>query len=128
MPVVPTANLVDIAILLIIFYMACSHFITKSNGTIAAPKAHDLTQLKDLQIIVTIDHDGITALQGQPVLGPADLESKITGLIKGRTNDEDRQVMFKCDATVNRTVFEPVLDSIVQAGGLILAVGENSND
>jgi biopolymer transport protein ExbD len=125
LPVVPTANLVDIAILLIIFYMACSHFVTKSAGKITPPKAPNLAQLKEPQIIVTIDKEGGVFVQGAPAGSPAALQSTLTELIKGRTNDDDRQVMFKCDASVNRTVFEPVLDAIVQSGGLILAVGED---
>lgn len=125
MPIIPTANLVDIAILLIIFYMACSHFITKTSKDITPPKAARLAAMKEPQIIVTVDKEGIVLLQGQPAGDARGLESSLKALIQGHTNDDERQVMFKCDAAVNRNVFQPVLDAIVEAGGLILAVGED---
>jgi len=33
-------------------------------------------------------------------------------------------VVFRCDRAVGREVFEPVLDAITRAGGIIAAVGE----
>jgi hypothetical protein len=33
-------------------------------------------------------------------------------------------VMFKCDRFASKRVFEPVLDAIASAGGIIVAVGE----
>ena len=45
LPIVPTANLVDIAILLIIFFMACSHFLSRTSAKITPPVAPDLVKL-----------------------------------------------------------------------------------
>ena len=125
LPVIPTANLVDIAILLIIFYMACSNFLPSSNARVTPPKAADLTKQKEPLVVVTIDKDGVVQLQGRTMAGAAEVESAIGDLIRDKTTDEGRTVMFKCDAGTSREVFQPVLDAIVQAGGLILAVGEN---
>ena len=125
LPVIPTANLVDIAILLIIFYMACSNFLSASSARVKPPRATDLTKQKEPLVVVTIDKEGAVQLQGRDVGGPADIENAIGELIRDKTTDEGRTVMFKCDAGVSREVFQPVLDAIVQAGGLILAVGEN---
>ena len=125
LPTVPTANLVDIAILLIIFYMACSNFLPSSNARVTPPKAVNLAQMKEPLVVVTIDKDGVVQLQGKEVGGAADIESAIGNLLQDKTTDDARTVMFKCDAAVSREVFQPVLDAIVQAGGLILAVGEN---
>ena len=125
LPIIPTANLVDIAILLIIFYMACSHFISQTTATVAPPKAPGLTQQSEPMIVVTVDSENNVYLQGLQVAGASAVESGVQSLIRGRTRDEDRTVKFKCDANVNRAVFEPVLNAIVQAGGLLLAVGEN---
>ncbi len=125
LPVIPTANLVDIAILLIIFYMACSNFLPSSNARMTPPKAKDLSKMQEPLVVVTIDKDGVVQLQGHDVGGAADIESAIGELVRDKTSDDARTVMFKCDAGVSREVFQPVLDAIVQAGGLILAVGEN---
>ncbi|MEI8138815.1 MAG: biopolymer transporter ExbD [bacterium] len=124
LPVIPTANLVDIAILLIIFYMACSNFLTATTGKIVPPKAPDLVTVEEPLVIVSIDQEGNVSLQGREAGGVAVLESALTDLLRDKTTDKTRTVMFKCDATVSREVYQPVLDAIVQAGGLILAVGE----
>lgn len=124
LPVIPTANLVDIAILLIIFYMACSNFLTATTGKIVPPKAPDLVAVEEPLVIVSIDQEGKVSLQGREAGGVAVLESALADLLRDKTTDKGRTVMFKCDATVSREVYQPVLDAIVQAGGLILAVGE----
>lgn len=125
LPVVPTANLVDIAILLIIFYMACSNFISQTAGKVVPPKATNLTQQKEPLIVVTIDSKSLIYLQGKPMPNAASIESGVTGLIQNKTTQEARTVLFKCDATVPREVYEPVIDAIIQAGGMLLAAGEN---
>ena len=126
LPIIPTANLVDIAILLIIFYMACSNFLSATTGRIVPPKAPDLIKIEEPLVIVSIDQSGTVYLQGHEVGGAAAVESAVTDLLRDKKDDKSRMVMFKCDATVSREVYQPVLDAIVQAGGLILAVGEKT--
>lgn len=126
LPTIPTANLVDIAILLIIFYMACSNFLSATTGRIVPPKAPELVTVDEPLVIVSIDQEGTIYLQGREAGGVAVVESALTDLLKDKTTDKSRTVMFKCDATVQRQVYQPVLDAIVQAGGLILAVGEKT--
>jgi biopolymer transport protein ExbD len=124
LPVVPTANLVDIAILLIIFYMACSNFISQSSVKLTPPKAHDLEKLQEPLVLVTIDKDGIIRLQGREVPNAEAVESSVSILVKDKKDDQ-RNVMFRCDAAIGREVFEPVMDAIVNGGGVIVAAGEN---
>jgi biopolymer transport protein ExbD len=124
LPVVPTANLVDIAILLIIFYMACSNFVSQQGGTLKLPQAEGLGKLSEPLVLVVIDSQGTISLQGRPVPGAADVESGVSELLRDKTTDETRYVMFRCDAAVGRSVFEPVLNAIVQGGGIVVAVGE----
>ncbi len=126
LPVVPTANLVDIAILLIIFYMACSHFVTQQGAPLNLPKAGELAKLNEPLILVTIDSQGAITFQGRPVASAMDVESGVTELLRDKTTEEMRQVMFKCDATASRKIFEPVINAIVQGGGIVVAVGENA--
>lgn len=128
LPVVPTANLVDIAILLIIFYMACSNFVTQQGAPLALPKAGGLEKLSEPLILVAIDSQGSITFQGKPVSSAADVESGVAELLREKTTDEMRQVMFRCDAAANRKVFEPVLNAIVQGGGIVVAVGEKAGE
>lgn len=125
LPIVPTANLVDIAILLIIFFMACSNFLSKTSAKITPPSAPDLVKLAEPMVIVTVDHEGGICLQGQPVPNAEAVQSGVSALVSDKKTDEARTVMFKCDAAVDRRVFEPVLNAIVQGGGIILAAGDN---
>ena len=126
LPVIPTANLVDIAILLIIFYMACSNFVSQSNIKLTSPKARDLEKQKEPLILVAIDNKGAIYLQGKPVSSAADVEAGVMIIVKDKRTDEGKTVMFKCDESVSRDVFEPVLNAIVKAGGLVVAVGDVS--
>ena len=124
LPVIPTANLVDIAILLIIFYMACSNFVSQSAVKMTAPKARDLQKIQEPVVVVTIDKDGIIRIQGKEAANAAAVETSVTVLVKDKKEDQ-RNVMFRCDAGVTREVFEPVLDAIVSGGGVVVAVGDN---
>lgn len=125
LPIVPTANLVDIAILLIIFYMACSNFLSVS-GKLTPPKAPDLYKVEEPLVSVSVDQEGVIMLQGHEAANAAEVEAVLTELLRDKTTDKKRMVMFKCDATVKREVYQPVLDAIVHAGGLILAVGDKT--
>jgi biopolymer transport protein ExbD len=126
LPVIPTANLVDIAILLIIFYMACSNFVSQSSLKLVLPRAPDLPRQKEPLVLVTIDGKGAIALQGRPVASAADIEAGVSILVKDKATEDGRTVMFKCDESVSRDVFEPVLDAIVQGGGIVMAAGESA--
>jgi biopolymer transport protein ExbD len=124
LPIVPTANLVDIAILLIIFYMACSNFLSHSAGRIVPPRAAGLAVQKEPLTVVTVDREGAIQLQGRPVANAAALGDALSGLLRDKTTEEERSVMFKCDASVGREIFAPLIEAIAEAGGVILAVGE----
>lgn len=124
MPTVPVANLVDIAILLIIFFMACSHFVTSSSVQLKPPRAENLKSLNEALVVVSVDASGKIFMQGQPVPSADMVETGVAELLKDKVTEEGRTVMFKCDAAVNRDVYEPLLEAIAKGGGLIAAVGE----
>ena len=128
LPIIPTANLVDIAILLVIFYMACSNFVSQQGAAMNLPKASGLEKLNEPLVLVTIDGQGAISLQGKTVSGAADVESGVAELLRDKTTEEMRHIMFRCDAAVKRNVFEPVLNAIVQGGGIVVAVGEKTDE
>jgi biopolymer transport protein ExbD len=125
LPVIPTANLVDIAILLIIFYMACSNFVSHSAISLKPPRAADLKKMKESLILVSVDDKNRIYLQGRLVSSAEDIEWGVAALVKDKLTQDGRTVMFKCDQAVSREVFEPVLEAIAKGGGLIAAIGEN---
>lgn len=124
-PIIPTANLVDIAILLIIFFMACSNFISHSSVNVKPPRASDLKKIKESLILVAVDDKGHIYLQGRPVPDAEAIEWGVAALTKDKLTEDGRTVMFKCDGSVPREVFEPVLEAIAKGGGLIAAIGDN---
>jgi len=123
---VPLASMGDIAFLLIIFFMVCSNFIKEARVELEPPSHPDVEQLKESMVSVSIDFAGITYLNGQEVGGAEAIEWGVNALIQGASTPEGRTVMFKCDRNVDRGVYEPVLDAIAKAGGLIAAIGEPS--
>ncbi len=80
--------------------------------------------LREERISVALDAEGALHLQGRRVADAQALESALGVLLSERLDPASRRVMFKCDETVDRSVFEPVLEAIARAGGVIIAVGD----
>jgi len=125
---VPVASMGDIAFLLIIFFMLASHF-AQDRGNITLAKSPSLEALSKSKLSVMIDAQGKLFFNGRTVDTAADIENKVAALIKqnterGLTNDMARTVVFKCDKGVGKSRFEPVIEAIAKAGGLVAAVGE----
>lgn len=125
-PSIPTASMGDIAFLLIIFFMVCSNFAKEAHINLKPPKAADLGEIKETPVSVIISQEGALYLQGRQVPDAAAIEWGITGLLKDKPGEKERTVLFKCDATVSREIFEPVLDAIARGGGLIAAIGDKT--
>lgn len=125
---VPTASMGDIAFLLNIFFILCSNFVKESGIKYQPPKAGDVITVKESSTSVTIDVDSKIYLNGKPIESHAVLKVKLEELLTNKTTPEARSVMFKCDAGVAREEFEPALEAIVNAGGIIVAVGEKIKD
>lgn len=124
--IVPVASMGDIAFLLIIFFMVCSRMAQQSID-VESPMAPSLEELKEPRITVTLDADGIVYFQGAEE-SVANIEYRVRALVEGKKNPEDRLVTFRCDRTVIRTVFEPVIESIARGGGIIAAMGDLQAD
>ncbi len=120
---VPTASMGDIAFLLTIFFMVCSNFAKENGIQFTPPQAMDVATVSDSSISVAMDVDGIVYLNGEPMAGVEALESSLESALHGKTGIECN-VLFKCDQTVEKRLFAPVLDAIVRAGGVVVAIGE----
>lgn len=125
---VPVASMGDIAFLLIIFFLVCSEAIKdKSNLPVELPTSEHVAQPKvSVVAYVTIDDTGAIYFDGQTVDSPKDIEWGVRALLTNTVSDDQRHVQFKCDKTQPKEVYQPVLKAIAEGGGIIEAVGENT--
>lgn len=117
----------DIAFLLIIFFLVCSESIKdKSNLPLELPLSEHVETTKVTMVAyVSIDETGQIYFNGTPMDSPKDIEWGVRALLTNTVSDDQRHVQFKCDKSQPREVFQPVIQAIAEAGGIIEAVGEN---
>ncbi len=123
---IPVASMGDIAFLLIIFFLVCSE-ASKDNTKlkIDPPVSEHVKKTKFTVLVrVDIDESGQIYLDGTLVDGAKVVEGGVRNAIANTVVDEQRHVQFRCDKSQPREVFEPVLQAIASAGGIIEAVGE----
>ena len=122
---VPVASMGDIAFLLIIFFLLLSEFAKDKDLPIDLPASE---QVKKTEAVVAariaIDSEGVIYFDGDRVDSAKDVEWGVRALLSKTVADEQRHVQFKCDASLSKETFEPVLKAIAEAGGIIEAVGE----
>ena len=123
---VPIASMGDIAFLLIIFFMLLSEFSKDKDLPIELPRSD---QVKKTEIVVVarvaVAADGVIYFDGDQVDSAKDIEWGVRALLSKTVADEQRHVQFKCDASLSKEQFEPVLKAIAEGGGIIEAVGED---
>ena len=123
---VPIASMGDIAFLLIIFFMLLSEFSKDKDLPIELPRSD---QVKKTEVVVVarvaMAADGVISFDGDQVDSAKDIEWGVRALLSKTVADEQRHVQFKCDASLSKEQFEPVLKAIAEGGGIIEAVGEN---
>lgn len=122
---VPVASMGDIAFLLIIFFLVCSEESKEKSMDVVLPKSDYVEKVKtQVAARVSIDKDGAIYFNGDRVDGPKDVEWGVRAVLARTISDDQRHVQFKCHAGHVREVFEPVMQAIAEAGGIIEAVGE----
>ena len=122
---VPIASMGDIVFLLIIFFLLLIEFAKDKDLPIDLPASQ---QVKKTEAVVAariaIDSSGVIYFDGDRVDNAKDVEWGVRALLSKTVADEQRHVQFKCDASLPKETFEPVLNAIAEAGGIIEAVGE----
>lgn len=124
---IPVASMGDIAFLLIIFFLVCSE-ASKDNSKlkIEPPVSEHVKKTKAAVVArVDIDQNGQVYFDGAAVEDARAVEGGLRLLLTNTVSDEQRHVQFRCDKSQPREIFEPVLQAIASAGGIIEAVGEN---
>jgi len=122
---IPVASMGDIAFLLIIFFLVCSEMARERSLEVTLPRSSSVEKSKaSAAARVGIDRNGEIYLDGVKVAGAKDIEWGIRAILANTVSDEQRHVQFTCDAALPKETFEPVLQAIAEAGGIIEAVGE----
>ena len=122
--VVPVVSMGDIAFLLIIFFILCSNFAKKAGKNVQPPLAADLEPLPKPRFYVAVDADGNLYVDNQQVGSAKEVQAELAAKIDPTASVANRTVVFDCDRSVRKETFEPVLEAIAQAGGIIGAVGK----
>jgi biopolymer transport protein ExbD len=125
---VPIASMGDIAFLLIIFFLVCSEASKeRSDLQVTLPLSeHVRKNEKSVAARIAIDKAGVIYFDGAPIDSAKDVEWGVRALLTRTVSDDQRHVQFNCDATLPKESFEPVLQAIAAAGGIIEAVGKES--
>ncbi len=116
----------DIAFLLIIFFLVCSEAV-KDNSKLPVnlPLSEYVKKTKATVVAyVVIDEKGQIYCDNSPVDSAKDVEFSLRAILTNTVSDDQRHVQFKCDKSQSKEVFQPVLQAIAEAGGIIEAVGE----
>jgi len=123
---IPVASMGDIAFLLIIFFLVCSEAVKdNSNLPVELPTSEHVVKTKATTVAyVAIDANGEIYFNGARVDGAKDVEWGVRSLLTNTVSDDQRHVQLKCDKSQSKEIFQPVLQAIAEAGGIIEAVGE----
>ena len=123
---VPVVSMGDIAFLLIIFFILCSNIAREAGISVTPPVSADLDRVDESTLVVAIDGESQIYFQGRKVYSADALETEVADRLRTVTSEKARRVLFRCDQAVDRAVFEPAMDAITRAGGIVVAVGEKS--
>jgi biopolymer transport protein ExbD len=107
----------DIAFQLIVFFMVTTTFMRDSTQ-VDLPRL-PLSDKTESPISVAIDAGGKLHLDGQPVDTSGSLESQLRTLLDGRSSAEERQVRFRCAASLTQKDYRSAMEAISNAGGVI---------
>jgi len=120
----PVTSMGDIAFLLTIFFILTSNFVKEASIKVAPPKSPDVAALQQVPVSVVIDENSVVYVNGRRVADADAVESAVGTVLQRLRPEAQKAVVFRCDRSVDKSVFEPVLDAISRAGGTIFAVGE----
>jgi biopolymer transport protein ExbD len=123
---IPVASMGDIAFLLIIFFLVCSEAVKDNSSlAVALPTSEHVKKTKaSVVAYVTVDENGEIYFDNNRVDSAKDVEWGVRALLTNTISDDQRHVQFKCDKSQSKEVFQPILQAIAEAGGIIEAVGE----
>ena len=108
------SSLTDIVMLLLIFFLLTSSFVTTKGLDVVLPEASHVEQHQDLRIDVSMKGDGTIAFNGQTTT-KAELPSQIASAIKADTT-VTAVVVLRADQSLGYGDVVEMLDIIKGAG------------
>ena len=112
---VPSVAMGDIAFNLLIFFVILAKAQDDSHVQWQPAKAPNLEQVANAKVSVAIDNQNKLYLNGQE-LGRAQLAGRIEQLL-GNAPSGERTVLLKVHNDATAIYYEPVIESISEAGG-----------
>ncbi len=106
------APLVDVVLLLIIFFMLTSHFIEEEGIDLTLPTSNTAVQKAASPIVVSITGEGNVFLNKRPI----SIKSLSFRLIPILGKEEKKEVMVKVDRDCRVQILVSVMDEIRKAG------------
>ncbi len=125
---IPLASMGDIAFLLIIFFILASEVARDAPVQAEIPQSPYVEQLDPYPLTVAIDREGQLFVDGQRVDNAQQVQDMIRARLPVTEDRRQRTVLFKCDANVDRVVYEPVLRAMAEAGARLALEGRLPDD
>jgi len=116
--------LVDIVLLLVIFFMLTSKFITQTAHNIDLPKSRTATVLEDKNITIYITKDHDLYLNETPTTMDA-LPEELTRILGA---DPDKIVILKADSVTELGYTVGIVDIVRECGGKRLTITTEKQD
>lgn len=122
---VPIASMGDIAFLLIIFFIMVSEATKDKNVDLDLP-VDARVQKVNVQFAarIAMDRDGRIFFDSDEVQNAKDVEYALKAILDDTESEDQRHVQFKCHNSLTKSQFEPVIQAIAEAGGIIQAVAD----
>ena len=108
------SSLTDIVMLLLIFFLLTSSFVTTKGLDVVLPEASNIEQHQDMRVDVSVKGDGTIAFNGQETTREA-LPAQITTAIEADTSVAT-VVVLRADETLPYSTVVEMLDIIKGAG------------
>ena len=118
--VLPLSSMVDIAFLLIIFFMLASNFMKTANVDLEEAHAADLERQEAAKQSVTMDREGVIWFQGQQV-GANELADLIKPFVE---QDKTLAVHVSIHKSLTHKDFEPLIQAISESGARLILTGQ----
>lgn len=116
--------LIDVLLVLLLFFMASASFIATGGLDVKLPSANSQFQAaRDESLIVSVDKEGRIEFAGKPVAVEA-----LAGIFKSQAEGgKSKTVIVKGDENAHHGVIVSVLDAAAQAGLTDIAIAASSD-
>lgn len=123
---VPNAAMGDIAFNLLIFFVILAKATDDSHLAWTPAAASNLETAASTQASIVVDKDSLLYLNGVKV-GKEQLAASLQNMLQNATTEQQRTVLLKVHNKTKRDKYEPVIEAISEAGGIMVHVLNEEN-